>query len=151
MLEYLILVAKSCRGGLFEHVLRTMNALIFQFPGSHDVKKELKDAKEELEVLKSNKSDIEKNPDTSKHGKKHTKCKTCAKVFTKNSDLEVHIEIEHTELKKFECAEWRLKKHARIHTTNKLDLRYCHYFNNEKICPFAKLGCMFMHESAPNL
>ena len=67
-------------------------------------------------------------------------------------------QIENTELEKFECAEcditfvleWRLKKHARIHTSNKLDLRYCHYFNNDKTCPHAKLGCMFMHESAPN-
>ena len=27
--------------------------------------------------------------------------------------------------------------------------KFCHYFNNGKECPYAKLGCMFKHESAP--
>ena len=92
----------------------------------------------------------------SKHGLNHVKCKSCDKVFIKNSDLEVHMEKEHTEVKKFKCEEcdmnfvlhWRLKKHQNIHTDN--NLKFCHYFNNDKVCPFADLGCMFSHKNAPH-
>ena len=32
-----------------------------------------------------------------------------------------------------------------VHATNK----YCHYFNNQKSCPFELLGCKFKHEESP--
>ena len=28
-------------------------------------------------------------------------------------------------------------------------LKYCHYFNNAKKCPFEENGCMFIHEMSP--
>ena len=98
-----------------------------------------------------------KQHERANHGNNQAKCQTCGKEFPKNSDLEVHIEIEHSETKKFNCndcdmtfvLEWRLKKHRTNHTQNKENVRYCHFYNNEKSCPFAKLGCMFKHENAP--
>ena len=27
--------------------------------------------------------------------------------------------------------------------------RYCHYYNNGKICPFEEIGCKFRHEHSP--
>ena len=38
---------------------------------------------------------------------------------------------------------WRLAKHKSIHQTK--NVRFCHYFNNEKLCPFEEIGCMFLH------
>ena len=40
---------------------------------------------------------------------------------------------------------WRLKKHQDIHS-NRENLKFCHYFNNGKECPYADIGCMFRHE-----
>ena len=28
-------------------------------------------------------------------------------------------------------------------------MKFCHYFNNDKECPFETLGCMFKHQDAP--
>ena len=91
----------------------------------------------------------------SKHTVNQAKCKSCDQVFPKNSELEIHIELNHREVEKFSCDEcdmtfvllWRLKKHKSIHSEN--NNSYCHYFNNDKACPYARLGCMFKHESSP--
>ena len=40
----------------------------------------------------------------------------------------------------------RLNKHKSVHRTKK----YCHYYNNDKECPFEELGCMFRHEVSKN-
>lgn len=98
-----------------------------------------------------------KTHDASAHARTKAKCKTCTKVFTKNSDLEVHIEIEHKQAVKLNCnicdmtfaLEWRMRKHTIMHSGDRRNSRYCHFFNNEKICPFAKIRFMFMHENAP--
>ena len=45
--------------------------------------------------------------------------------------------------------EWRLKKHRSIHTEKAVNLKFCHYYNNNKACPFSQLGCMFRHEDSP--
>ena len=37
-----------------------------------------------------------------------------------------------------------------MHTEEANSLKFCHYFNNKKICPYSDIGCMFRHESAPN-
>ena len=50
------------------------------------------------------------------------KCETCGKTF---------------------ALRWRLKKHQESHAS--LKARKCHYFNNEKVCPFEEIGCMFDH------
>ena len=26
--------------------------------------------------------------------------------------------------------------------------KHCHYYNNDKICPFEELGCMFLHKTS---
>ena len=41
---------------------------------------------------------------------------------------------------------WRLKKHEELHEINYT--RKCHYFNNQKVCPFEEFGCMFLHEDS---
>ena len=43
--------------------------------------------------------------------------------------------------------EWRLKKHREGHGND--SQKYCHYFNNQKSCPFEEIGCMFKHEDSP--
>ena len=30
------------------------------------------------------------------------------------------------------------------------NVKYCHYFNNSKHCPFEEVGCMFKHEISKN-
>ena len=83
---------------------------------------------------------------------KEIKCMKCAETFTKNSDLEIHIQNLHKEKEGYNCEEcgkmfvlkWRLKKHSSLHTSS--DIKGCHYFNNEKTCPFEGLGCMFAHK-----
>ena len=39
---------------------------------------------------------------------------------------------------------WRLRKHLNVHDTD----RYCHYFNNQMVCPFEEIGCKFRHEQS---
>ena len=85
------------------------------------------------------------------------KCKLCTKNFLKNTDLEVHIKTEHEEAEKFKCdncemtfvLDWHLKKHQNIHAENAASIKFCHYYNNNKTCPYSDLGCMFKHEDSP--
>ena len=79
------------------------------------------------------------------------KCESCDQTFKKNCDLESHIERNHDSVEKFKCdkcdkcfvLKWRLKKHQDIHTNP--NIRKCHYYNNQKHCPFEIIGCMFDH------
>ena len=79
------------------------------------------------------------------------KCESCDEIFEKNCDLEYHIERSHKFVEKFECEKccktfvlkWRFKKHQENHTNQ--SIRKCHYFNNQKCCPFEIIGCMFLH------
>ena len=41
---------------------------------------------------------------------------------------------------------WRREKHTRDHGE---DIKFCHYFNNDKPCPYDKIGCKFKHEISP--
>ena len=85
-------------------------------------------------------------------------CNLCETTFSQNFDLELHFQSEHNTEKKFKCdkcemrfvLKWRLQKHVGIHEEkNSSNMKYCHYFNNDKKCPFETLGCIFKHESAP--
>ena len=49
-------------------------------------------------------------------------CKTCEKTF--------HLK-------------WRLEKHEASHKL--VNIRFCHYYNNGKFCPYEPVGCMFQH------
>ena len=67
-------------------------------------------------------------------------CTVCGKGFTKNHELEAHLRT-HNEIQPFICdlcdnqfySKMRLKKHISGHNTNK----FCHYYNNQKFCPYA--------------
>ena len=39
---------------------------------------------------------------------------------------------------------WRLKKHTDGH--NNKSQKYCHYYNNDKSCPYEEIGCKFLHQ-----
>ena len=134
------------------------------------LEKKLDNVTEEIKVMKQNKSS-ESNPYSHKcnscsfssisrktlrshivenHAVK-INCKIRDKNFKLKSDLEKHILQCHDSVKKFNCdkcgktfaLKWRLQKHQKIHTENKL--QKCHYYNNMKICPFEEIGCMFEH------
>ena len=78
------------------------------------------------------------------------KCKECGKTFSKNCQLEDHLE-EHESLKKFKCEtcnkefflNWRLQKHEEMHSRR---VKACKYFKDKQNCPFEKIGCMFGHD-----
>ena len=82
----------------------------------------------------------------------HKRWTICGKSFHANHELETHLK-NHTESERFTCSicdkefvlNWKLKKHMSVHGTNK----YCHYYNNQKNCPFELLGCKFKHEESP--
>ena len=40
---------------------------------------------------------------------------------------------------------WRLKKHILSHDLN---LKFCHFYNNGKNCPYEDVGCKFKHKEA---
>jgi DNA mismatch repair ATPase MutS len=87
-----------------------------------------------------------------KHQKK-IDCNICELTFNSCIDLEVHLKI-HGKPKDFKCdicgqefyLNWRLKKHQEGHTKN---LKHCHYFNNNLICPYEENGCMYIHKVSP--
>jgi hypothetical protein len=68
------------------------------------------------------------------------KCKLCQETFTDIFELENHLKT-HKVAETFVCdncdktfvLNWRLRK--TVHETDK----YCHYFNNNKTCPFEDL------------
>ena len=77
------------------------------------------------------------------------KCKVCGERFNETFELEIHLKTHDVET--FKCTKceksfylkWRLEKHMTGH--EKLDSKFCHYFNNNKKCPFEQIGCMFKH------
>ena len=88
----------------------------------------------------------------SKHPKTF-KCNVCKNEFPKRYELENHLR-EHREADTFKCEQcdksfvlqWRLKKHAEGH--NNENNKCCHYFNNDKICPYEAIGCKFRHQNS---
>ena len=82
-------------------------------------------------------------------------CNVCDKTFNANYKLEEHLTGVHGMRKRFECTECeskfvlqlRLKKHLEGHT-NKIAIKTCHYYNNDKNCPYEKIGCKFLHKKA---
>ena len=41
---------------------------------------------------------------------------------------------------------WRLRQHTKVQDNT--NIRKCHYFNNNKVCPFEHIGCKFKHEKS---
>ena len=85
---------------------------------------------------------------------KSIKCEECNEEFTRNCDLEVHLD-GHTREKEFKCEvcgkgfflQWRLRKHKELHQTQ-INQRFCHFYNNSKPCPYENIGCMFVHSKS---
>ena len=79
-------------------------------------------------------------------------CRNCEETFDECWKMEKHLKL-HEDARKFNCkvcgkdfhTAWRLKKHTESHT--KVE-KFCHYFNNGKMCPYDDLGCMFKHEDS---
>ena len=90
---------------------------------------------------------IEKHPS-------RIKCNVCETSFDKNSDLEVHIKMCHESIAQHPCdlcgktfvMKWRLNKHIEAHRNK--SQKHCHYFNNDKSCPFEEIGCKFRHQNS---
>ena len=59
----------------------------------------------------------------------------------------------HEEIEPFKCNKcekefyvlWRLKKHMEGHTETQ---KYCHYYNNQDVCPYSEISCKFKHEDS---
>ena len=79
------------------------------------------------------------------------KCNTCEKTFDEQWKLEKHLSEDHGKEKTFDCevcdesffTNWRLRKHMQSH--DEPNVKFCHYFNNLKKCPFKEFGCKFRH------
>jgi hypothetical protein len=80
-------------------------------------------------------------------------CNFCEQTVVKNCDLETHLKEVHDVQKKCKCTvcnkdfvlDWRHKKHMKMHSE---DVKFCHFYSNNKKCPFEDIGCMFLHEMA---
>ena len=88
-----------------------------------------------------------------KHGRTK-KCNVCNEQFNQNWQLEEHLVLHQTE-KAYKCdecdksfyLEWRMNKHKEGHAS--IDLKFCHYFNNNKHCPYENIACKFQHKDSP--
>ena len=104
---------------------------------------------------KNNKSKAELKKHVQEKHSKVYQCKNCKSSFVKSIDLERHVKTSHLDTTQHECSEcgktfvveWRLKKHQQIHEEN-ANIRFCHYFNNKKECPYESMGCMFIHRKS---
>ena len=121
-----------------------------------DLEKQLKKrTKFTFRCNKCNKK-FENIKDLQNHRKEESSCETsfkcdeCGKTFRNQNQLDLH-EKRH---EKFECEECEmeynfeslLEKHNEaVHGSMKI---FCHYFNNDKDCPFDD-QCIFAHEESP--
>ena len=79
---------------------------------------------------------------------------TCKQEFSKTAELEKDLREVHKAEKNYKCIncdssfilKWRLKKHMKMHDQEKI--KTCHYFNNNKKCPYVEIGCKFLHKTA---
>ena len=87
-----------------------------------------------------------------RHSKTY-ECEFCDETFTESWKMEEHLE-HHGNERPFKCSicdkgfyrKWRMEKHTSDH---RVDIKFCHYYNNDKPCPYDKVGCKFKHENAP--
>ena len=128
------------------------------------LEEKLKESTQETNNFVKNKNSCrqcQKSFETSKELKLHRsnehkikyKCTRCDETFQQLSEMENHEIYNHDVTLKFKCencdsefvSELRLKIHKQSH---KHKTKYCHYYNNGKVCPFQKLGCRFKHEES---
>ena len=83
---------------------------------------------------------------------KDFKCDQCGEVFDNSWKLELHLNI-HNKVKPFKCEmcgkdfyfKWRMEKHKSDHSQLR---KCCHYYNNNKACPYEEVGCRFEHKDS---
>ena len=137
--------------GILEAYQLTLNDLIKEMDNKLDnLKKEMKNSIENIEELKvkQEKHDVNK----SSYDKPFT-CDHCEDEFDLSWKLEQHM-TNHQESKKYSCSqcaktfcmEWRLRKHTSLH--DNIYRKKCHFYNNDKKCPYEEIGCMYKHELA---
>jgi hypothetical protein len=80
------------------------------------------------------------------------KCDNCDDKLEESWKLELHMKTHKNLTKiKFNICEkhfyvnWRLKKHITSHSESN---KWCHYFNNGKVCPFEDVWCKYEHEDS---
>ena len=79
-------------------------------------------------------------------------CHICELNFEKTYQLELHLKSHDVE--EFKCKvcdkvfsmRWILQKHESAHEL--ATVKFCHYFNNGKQCPYEEVGCMFNHSDS---
>ena len=106
----------------------------------------------ECKIVVKNKRDLKAHIKVFHQNTKEIICKDCNKTFKQNWELELHSK-EHNKENQFKCTvcdksfllEWRLNKHLENHNDTKKKI-FCHYFNNQKLCPYEEIGCMFLHK-----
>ena len=93
------------------------------------------------------------------HNQEHiqtVQCKMCDEPFSKMYDLEIHLQEYHDKKKELKCdqcdEEFITKLRMTIHKKGHLRKRkFCHFFNNGKICLFSVIGCKFEYKLAENV
>ena len=119
-----------------------------------ELARKVSDVETNLRQVRSTTKKINKSEVNDEQVSKSMKCKECNDEFTRNCDLEAHLE-GHKREKEFKCEvcgkgfylNWRLRRHKEVHQTQS-NARFCHYFNNSKPCPYEDIGCMFIHSKA---
>ena len=108
---------------------------------------------ENCDVVLADKAQLKQHIKT-KH-RRRIICRICEQSFEESFNLEEHLISEHKKSKGFKCTKcecsfvlkWRLKKHSEGHRSG-IKVKTCHYFNNNKVCPYEFVGCMFQHAEA---
>ena len=85
---------------------------------------------------------------------KENECTLCDDKFPEHWTFEKHLQ-EHGRMKEFSCehcdktfyTEWQLGKHEESQGKN---LKFCHYYNNSKKCPYEDFGCKFKNKESPS-
>ena len=81
---------------------------------------------------------------------KQFSCDFCDVIFNESWQYEMHLE-SHSKTKDKKCGvcgkafflEWRFRQHVNVHENP--NIKNCHYYNNNKVCPFDTVGCKFKH------
>ena len=118
--------------------------------GTHDNS----DVLEEIETLRGEIFSMKESistPVASENPSRKKSCSECGETFERNFELENHMVDLHGKEKTHACEicgktfylRWRLQKHSDIHENSP---KPCKYFQGGKACPFAEVGCKFLHE-----
>ena len=109
---------------------------------------------ETIELLKKKLTSLKDVPNNTKEKDNQViKCKLCKKAFSRNCDLEIHMDEHETE-RKYKCnncektfhLQWRRDKHEENH--KQTNVTVCRYFSKHEPCPYEPIGCKFLHDQS---